>query len=1169
MCGTQLMVSCNFARVLTYVGALLPGYPQDTSPAGTSSPLYGLNAASDPVMASAPSGQFYLGGLAFDRDGISRIFVARYTDRNNTEGGEDIFYDFTKIIDSGSTSSNGAFADKPAIASDVPRAPGVCGNVYMSYTMFDGLQANGRVRSKLLVARSTDCGVTWSRPFKVNMPYIRNQGSAIAVDPRNGWVYIIWRDFYENNMLLVKSTDGGRSFSRPLQINGATPIQQFDQPTLDTPNNTFRSNGFPTMTVDGDGRVHVAWQERVDSFGVPSAMGSPRIMLTTSIDGGAHWTPRGAVDNANGAGPQVMPALSASRKKSSASASQLMLLYYDGRASGGLDPATNFISGIERQVDVRVVEADSFDAATGRPTFGPSVQVSQYSISAANGNIVETVPGYPAVNRPNLPIYRGGTAPFLGDYNYLVPAVQFVRTETGWRWATDYNVPVAKIPDTPHIGVWTDNRDIFFPGTPANINGDYTQYAPPGTGQPSCINPGSRNANIYSSEITPGVVAGSPATFKSLGTIQRAFVVYVENPNGGSNSGFFRLSMADDEANGVDGSFQQLSNVNTLDVEILPHSSITRTVYVTSANQTASVRVDVNQISGIGGTLISGGRSTSIALNSDPTNPQLSNPQLSNTELHNPQLSNPQLSNPQLSNPQLSNPQLSNPQISNPQLSNPQLSNTAFTDGATVYKTTDMTWTVKNAGNTTSAYSALTNVANYDALRNSYRFQLIIYRTYLTPAANNCDTIQTPQDEVISNIPNPQLSNPQLSNATFFAAPSDAAPTTTNAAMTMATLATTATGGQDGTTQAPRLKEEIKITLRAFQIVQHPPVTFDPNLVTQGVSAQAANIVNGIIDPMPPAAFYAPDLIVSSGTPTATPSTIVAGGTVQLSAWTIKNQGTADTHTASGIIENGFYLSTDPTITPGDVRLDGNQNTDSVLKAGEQFNWGAPTLTIPANTPPGNYYIGILVDETNHATESNETNNFVSVPIIVTAAAPPASNTVIDFETYPNGTPACSNCPLTNEYASRGVVFSFTSNITPFTNAQLFNSSGYDPVGGTLNHSVTSAATPNGGFYSGTVTMALAPSTANTIGPNKVTFRLRGNDSIPVFPVTAYDANGVPLSPSTITRTNVSTYTSGGGFTFREETVTITSLSEISRVDVDMNGFIVLIDNLQLQQVYF
>jgi subtilase family serine protease len=120
-----------------------------------------------------------------------------------------------------------------------------------------------------------------------------------------------------------------------------------------------------------------------------------------------------------------------------------------------------------------------------------------------------------------------------------------------------------------------------------------------------------------------------------------------------------------------------------------------------------------------------------------------------------------------------------------------------------------------------------------------------------------------------------------------------------------------------------------------------------------------------------------PDLTITTGSPTPTPSTVAPGGTVILSAWTVTNQGTV----ASGGFSNGFYLSTDAVITSADTYLDGNSN--STLVGGASFAWGGPTLTIPGGTAPGTYYVGVLVDPTDAVTEFSESNNYVSTLITV------------------------------------------------------------------------------------------------------------------------------------------------------------------------------------------
>lgn len=139
------------------------------------------------------------------------------------------------------------------------------------------------------------------------------------------------------------------------------------------------------------------------------------------------------------------------------------------------------------------------------------------------------------------------------------------------------------------------------------------------------------------------------------------------------------------------------------------------------------------------------------------------------------------------------------------------------------------------------------------------------------------------------------------------------------------------------------------------------------------------------------------DLVIASGVPAATPNYVRAGKTVQLSAWRVTNQGSD----AAGSFSSGFYLSADAVITAADIYLGGNSN--SGLAAGGSFNWSSPTLTIPAVTVPGKYYIGILVDRASAVAETNESNNYASVPL---AVEPPLRPDLVFTSGTPTVTPA-------------------------------------------------------------------------------------------------------------------------------------------------------------------
>ncbi len=279
--GTEAWIGVYITndRGRNWTNAWMPGYPQDTSEAGKSSPAYGRQAASDPVLVAAPAGRFYLGAMAFDRGGASQIVVSRFTDRNNSEKGGNFHFDLMRAVDAGSTGKQ--FLDKPSIVADVARSipdAGACGPVYIGYTVFDTNVSDPSDRSRIYVATSLDCGNTWLPPRKVNRQSKLVQGVTLAVRPSDGRLYAAYRDFEANRMYVTWADDRGYTFAPPVDVSG--PMLTFDQPSLGAPDYAFRSNAFATVAVTGDNTAYVAWQERL------AANGNPRIVITSSVNGG-------------------------------------------------------------------------------------------------------------------------------------------------------------------------------------------------------------------------------------------------------------------------------------------------------------------------------------------------------------------------------------------------------------------------------------------------------------------------------------------------------------------------------------------------------------------------------------------------------------------------------------------------------------------------------------------------------------------------------------------------------------------------------------------------------------------------------------------------------------------------------------------------------------------
>ena len=1049
---TGVYRSCDRGR--TWIGSALPGGPLDNSPAAQlPNPLKQLTLdavqagghaeTTDPFLIAGPGGRMHMVVLGFVRFqdnsvGNSRMFYASYTDRNNLEGGSCFNFDFVRQIDTSSayvtSSSPNPFIDKPSLAVDKD------GMIVVSYTLF-----TDAVKSKIVIARSLDGGATWTRTMPLlSLGFLRNHGTSTTIDPLNGVVYVAWRLFYQDWPLMVmsRSYDRGRTFLPATPISEWWPARSLDQivaqlkaarlrpfdqfnetPGGDPARATARSLAFPTIAagvVNGQTRLFAAWQERarVDTnaqpatpaFGFPYSGGSPRVMFTMSSDGGWSWTARRAIDAGmrnehplvpgfaeprvqRPSGPQLQPVLSMSGLTNP----QLVLMYYEARDELAAPFGSNFVSGIERQMDVRSAR---INPSTGQ-LVAPSVQVAQYTVKANSSpvELTETAPGYYAVSRGNLWMYGAGTKGFFGDYPHLAPSTVFeFDTGTRWKWSTE---------PTSSLAIWTDHRDVQFPG--GDINGDWTGYTPINASSlASCSAVAMRNANPYFTEIA-GVVAGSPQNFKRL-NVQRAFVTYVENRTAQDRA--FRLTLT-----GTPASFDQFAAVPVMQVQVqvFANSSHTQTIWVAPnmARPTASAKMAVVEID-MNGTVVPGGYRTSVTLNPDPNNdaltpipttapvppgtdtsiavtelhnPQVSAPQVSAFNITAPQVSAPQVSAPQVSAPQVSAPQVSAPQVSAPQVSAPQVSASTPGDGN---EGTDLTYTVTNTGNTESTYNAFLNVPQVQEMLDGehYDFQLLITRTSLVPGftqtTSGCVPAAETKVQVIANLQIPSKTAAQFQ--TVSGAPSDLATFSVGPQGGAAVPTTSADG------QSVVARDEVKITLRAIRLKPLSAIpanlVFEPAEVVLTVVSTSTNVLDGIVQPdgtQPGAtATSLPDLAIANFVPSVAPRFAVPGSAVTLSAWRHVNLGSAPPN-ADGNISNGFYLSTDAVIDPEDTRLDGNSNTNSVLPPGGGFDWGGPTVTIPASTVPGAYYIGILVDESGDVTESNETNNYVSEPITIIA----------------------------------------------------------------------------------------------------------------------------------------------------------------------------------------
>jgi hypothetical protein len=173
---------------------------------------------------------------------------------------------------------NVPWEDKPYIVVDTSHGPHA-GNLYIGWTRWT------LTDSELMFVRSTDHGKTWSKPMEIDnapgLPRDDNgalEGFAGAVGP-DGTLYVTWGD--GNHLVLATSRDGGRSFSPTRNIIDTAPI-------MFTVQGVARSNGFPQIAIDPrgspmGGRLYLTWSDYRN--------GDVDVFCSTSENYGETWTP--------------------------------------------------------------------------------------------------------------------------------------------------------------------------------------------------------------------------------------------------------------------------------------------------------------------------------------------------------------------------------------------------------------------------------------------------------------------------------------------------------------------------------------------------------------------------------------------------------------------------------------------------------------------------------------------------------------------------------------------------------------------------------------------------------------------------------------------------------------------------------------------------------------
>src|SRR5579859_2720444 len=277
-----------------------------TDPANTGTLIPGVehlvggpyDAGGDPALAFDSQGNVFYAGLGFDRTSSpNTVAVNRGTfgSSGNLTWGPPTFID--------QTASSSVFNDKEWIAADSNPASPFRDRVYVTWTRFIFNGSTGAyVQSPIDFAYSTDGGQTFSTPQLISGKVLYGQGSRPVVGP-DGSLYVFWdgstRLATLDSTWMVKSTDGGVTWSKPMAVSTLTDIAPLK-------NTAFRVNSFPAAAVSANGDLYVTWDTDVTNGSVTSFAGDPSCayflpggnpanchsvaVYSKSTNGGATWT---------------------------------------------------------------------------------------------------------------------------------------------------------------------------------------------------------------------------------------------------------------------------------------------------------------------------------------------------------------------------------------------------------------------------------------------------------------------------------------------------------------------------------------------------------------------------------------------------------------------------------------------------------------------------------------------------------------------------------------------------------------------------------------------------------------------------------------------------------------------------------------------------------------
>jgi uncharacterized protein (TIGR03437 family) len=333
---------------------------------------------SDPIVGWTSDGRAWSGTLGIGVSGGSILFQGRaYVSTNNGQ---------TWTFD-GTFSGSQTRMDKPMMWIDHSPSSPYKDNIYVTY----------HNNQPAFMNRRTSTG--WQTPIQVSGA--ETTGTGIGGDVKTnsaGDVFGFWPDTGSGKIFVVKSTDGGVSYSSPVQV--ATTFDTYD---IGIPAQSSRrvliymtAGAYRTASKN---LVYAAWNDLsgesdcVRPGNEPgSNTASPckmRIWFSRSTDGGATWSPKEMINNQSGLNDQFNPWLLVDE-----TSGNLNIIYYDTVGDPG-----------RKKVNVWYQSSSNDGAGWNPPVKVTTAQTDETSSGADSGNQFGDYNGLSGINGVFLPAW--------------------------------------------------------------------------------------------------------------------------------------------------------------------------------------------------------------------------------------------------------------------------------------------------------------------------------------------------------------------------------------------------------------------------------------------------------------------------------------------------------------------------------------------------------------------------------------------------------------------------------------------------------------------------------------------------------------------------------------------------------------------------------------------